>query len=81
MQPQRSSGGITLTELHVVIAILAILATILFPVFAQAREKVRQIAYLSNSKQFCLAFMWYIRTTTSRVPTGPPPPAAARLGQ
>jgi prepilin-type N-terminal cleavage/methylation domain-containing protein len=43
--------GFTLIELLVVIAIIAILAAILFPVFAQAREKARQTSCLSNQKQ------------------------------
>ena len=47
---QRRSA-FTLIELLVVIAIIAILAAILFPVFAQAREKARQISCLSNQKQ------------------------------
>ncbi|MES2461959.1 MAG: DUF1559 domain-containing protein [Armatimonadota bacterium] len=51
----------TLIELLVVIAIIAILAAILFPVFAQAREKARQAACLSNSKQLSLAMMQYIQ--------------------
>src|SRR6266849_9031003 len=51
--------GFTLIELLVVIAIIAILAAILFPVFAQAREKGRQTACLSNCKQLGLALMMY----------------------
>lgn len=51
--------GFTLIELLVVIAIIAILAAILFPVFAQARDKARAISCLSNSKQIATALHMY----------------------
>jgi prepilin-type N-terminal cleavage/methylation domain-containing protein/prepilin-type processing-associated H-X9-DG protein len=55
----RSAQGFTLIELLVVIAIIAILAAILFPVFAQAREKARQISCLSNERQMSTAWLMY----------------------
>jgi prepilin-type N-terminal cleavage/methylation domain-containing protein/prepilin-type processing-associated H-X9-DG protein len=51
--------GFTLIELLVVIAIIAILAAILFPVFAQAREKARSASCLSNLKQVGMATRMY----------------------
>src|SRR5260221_10856987 len=57
----RTSGAFTLIELLVVIAIIAILAAILFPVFAQAREKARAISCLSNGRQIGTALMLYVQ--------------------
>jgi len=51
----------TLIELLVVIAIIAILAAILFPVFAQAREKARMTTCVSNMKQIGTSLMMYVQ--------------------
>jgi prepilin-type N-terminal cleavage/methylation domain-containing protein/prepilin-type processing-associated H-X9-DG protein len=53
--------GFTLIELLVVIAIIAILAAILFPVFAQARDKARQAVCQSNLKQLGNAVSMYLQ--------------------
>ncbi len=57
----RNRSGFTLIELLVVIAIIAILAAILFPVFAQAREKARTISCLSNLKQINTGRLMYVQ--------------------
>jgi prepilin-type N-terminal cleavage/methylation domain-containing protein len=66
----RNSNAFTLIELLVVIAIIAILAAILFPVFAQAREKARQITCASNEKQLGLAFIQYVQDNDEHWPAG-----------
>ena len=64
----RQLNGFTLIELLVVIAIIAILAAILFPVFAQAREKARQIACLSNLRQIGIGLNMYVQDYDERYP-------------
>ena len=59
----------TLIELLVVIAIIAILAAILFPVFAQARDKARSASCLSNEKQIGLGLMMYTQDYDETYPT------------
>jgi len=60
----------TLIELLVVIAIIAILAAILFPVFAQAREKARVATCISNLKQFNLSILMYDEDYDEIMPVG-----------
>ncbi len=78
--------GFTLIELLVVIAIIAILAAILFPVFAQAREKARSSACLSNAKQIGLGLTMYQQDYDGTAPMaqysilGPTSPYPSRYG-
>src|SRR5262249_31837085 len=60
--------GFTLIELLVVIAVIAIIAALLFPVFAQARDKARQTACLSNLKQIGQALNLYVQDYDERMP-------------
>ena len=64
----RRNRAFTLIELLVVIAIIAILAAILFPVFAQARDKARSSACLSNTKQIGTAILMYTEDYDETLP-------------
>ena len=71
-------NGFTLIELLIVIAIIAILAAILFPVFAQAQAKARQNDCLSNVKQIQLSMIMYASDNNQTGPVelqGPQYPA------
>lgn len=65
----RNTRGFTLIELLVVIAIIAILAAILFPVFAQARERARAVSCLSNVKQIGTGLYMYVQDYDERMPS------------
>jgi len=61
--------GFTLIELLTVIAIIAILAGILFPVFAKARAKANQASCLSNLKQLAAAAIMYANDYDQKLPS------------
>jgi prepilin-type N-terminal cleavage/methylation domain-containing protein/prepilin-type processing-associated H-X9-DG protein len=71
MKGSARERAFTLIELLVVIAIIAILAAILFPVFAQARDKARQATCVSNMKQIGLAMNMYVQDYDETFPILP----------
>src|SRR6266536_4001139 len=76
----RRRHGFTLIELLVVIAIIAIIAAILFPVFAQAREKARAATCLSNCKQIGIGLRMYLDDYDGAWPASFYSQAQARYG-
>ena len=65
---QSRNNAFTLIELLIVIAIIAILAAILFPVFARARENARRASCMSNLKQIGLGVMQYTQDYDEKLP-------------
>jgi prepilin-type N-terminal cleavage/methylation domain-containing protein/prepilin-type processing-associated H-X9-DG protein len=61
--------GFTLIELLVVVAIISLLAAILFPVFARARENARRASCMSNLKQIGLGFLMYTQDYDEHMPS------------
>jgi prepilin-type N-terminal cleavage/methylation domain-containing protein/prepilin-type processing-associated H-X9-DG protein len=67
---RKRTRGFTLTELLVVISIIAILAAILFPVLARAKEQGRQTKCTSNLSQLCKSAKMYAADWNDRFPQG-----------
>jgi prepilin-type N-terminal cleavage/methylation domain-containing protein/prepilin-type processing-associated H-X9-DG protein len=71
--------GFTLIELLIVIAIISILASILFPVFARARENARRASCMNNLKQIGLGIIQYTQDYDEQMPASETPDFLRRI--
>lgn len=75
MAPASYRRAFTLVELLVVVAIIAVLAALLLPTLASAKERARRAACMSNLRQIGLAIQSYAYDYGGRIPYGPKAPA------
>ena len=79
--PPRSRIGVTLTQAVVVLAIIAFVAAVLFPVFQKVQDGPRHGSCQSNLKQLGLAMLQYEQDADGGFPPGTTPAGNGWAGQ